>query len=39
MRQIATVLIPNIAHGHSGNAPDLGALELGLPLAHYGPRS
>jgi hypothetical protein len=24
---------------YSGNAPDLGALELGQPLPHYGPRS
>jgi hypothetical protein len=39
MRQIATFLIPDIADGYSGNAPDLGALELGQPLAHYGPRS
>ena len=31
--------IPNITDGYSGNAPDLGALELGQPLPHYGPRS
>jgi len=32
-------LIPNVTDGYSGNAPDLGALELGRPLPHYGPRS
>jgi len=32
-------VIPNITDGYSGNAPDLGALELGQPLPHYGPRS
>jgi len=31
--------IPNITDGYSGNAPDLGALELDKPLPHYGPRS
>jgi hypothetical protein len=31
-------IIPNITDGYSGNAPDLGALELGQPLPHYGPR-
>ena len=29
-------VIPNVTDGSSGNAPDLGALELGLPLPHYG---
>ncbi|MBZ2186278.1 MAG: hypothetical protein K7J46_16320 [Bryobacter sp.] len=28
----------NINDGFSGKAPDLGALELGQPLPHYGPR-
>jgi hypothetical protein len=32
-------VIPNITDGYSGNAPDLGALELDRPLPHYGPRS
>jgi hypothetical protein len=32
-------VIPNVTDGYSGNAPDLGALELGQPLPHYGPRS
>jgi hypothetical protein len=32
-------VIPNVTDGYSGNAPDLGALELGQPMPHYGPRS
>ena len=32
-------VIPNVTDGYSGKAPDLGALELGQPLPHYGPRS
>ena len=32
-------IIPNVTDGYSGNAPDLGALELDRPLPHYGPRS
>ncbi len=32
-------LPPNVTDGYSGKAPDLGALELGAPLPHYGPRS
>ncbi|HEY1877587.1 MAG TPA: hypothetical protein VGG66_08955 [Rhizomicrobium sp.] len=28
--------IPNVTDGYSGNAPDLGALELGQPLPHSG---
>jgi hypothetical protein len=32
-------VIPNVTDGYSGNAPDLGALELDRPLPHYGPRS
>jgi len=31
-------LVPNINDNFAGNAPDLGALELGRPLPHYGPR-
>ena len=30
--------IPNITDGFSGAAPDLGALEVGVPMPHYGPR-
>jgi hypothetical protein len=30
--------LPNINDGFSGKAPDLGALELGQPTPHYGPR-
>ena len=32
------VLLPNITDGFAGKAPDLGALELGQPPPHYGPR-
>jgi hypothetical protein len=32
-------VIPNVTDGYSGNAPDLGALESGQPMPHYGPRS
>ena len=31
-------VLPNINDGFSGNAPDLGAFEVGQPLPHYGPR-
>jgi len=31
-------VIPNINDDFAGKAPDLGALELGKPLPHYGPR-
>lgn len=31
-------VIPNVTDGYGGAAPDLGALELGQPLPHYGPR-
>lgn len=31
-------ILPNITDGFSGKAPDLGALEAGQPLPHYGPR-
>jgi hypothetical protein len=32
------VAIPNVTDGYNGSAPDLGALELGRPAPHYGPR-
>lgn len=32
-------VIPNVTDGFTGRAPDLGALEYGLPMPHYGPRS
>jgi hypothetical protein len=32
-------VIPNVTDGYSGNAPDLGALESGQPMPHYGPRA
>jgi hypothetical protein len=32
------VVIPQVTDGYSGAAPDLGALELGQELPHYGPR-
>ncbi len=32
------VVLPNITDGFSGQAPDLGALELGQTPPHYGPR-
>jgi hypothetical protein len=31
-------VIPNINDGYSGDAPDLGAYEIDMPLPHYGPR-
>jgi hypothetical protein len=31
-------VLPNITDGLSGQAPDLGALELGQTPPHYGPR-
>jgi hypothetical protein len=31
-------VLPNVTEGFSGKAPDLGALEVGAPLPHYGPR-
>ncbi len=34
----AGVILPYINDGFIGNAPDLGALELGQPVPHYGPR-
>ncbi len=35
----AGVRLPNINDNYQGEAPDLGALELGLPSTQYGPRS
>jgi hypothetical protein len=32
-------VIPNETDGYTGSAPDLGALEFGQPVPHYGPRS
>lgn len=32
------VQIPNVTEDFSGSAPDLGALEIGAELPHYGPR-
>jgi hypothetical protein len=32
------VVLNNVTDGFSGKAPDLGALEAGLPKPHYGPR-
>ena len=31
-------VIPNVTDGYTGSAPDLGALEVGIPVPHYGPR-
>ena len=31
-------VLPNVTDGFSGRAPDLGALEVGAPAPHYGPR-
>jgi hypothetical protein len=32
------VALPTITDGFAGSAPDLGALEVGKPVPHYGPR-
>jgi len=32
------VVIPNVTDNFTGSAPDLGALETGVALPHYGPR-
>ena len=34
----AGVALPNINDNFSGKAPDIGALEVGHPSPHYGPR-
>src|SRR5690606_36379685 len=31
-------VLPNVTDGMVGSAPDLGALEFGRPVPHYGPR-
>jgi hypothetical protein len=31
-------VLPNVTDGFGGRAPDLGALELGAAIPHYGPR-
>ncbi len=31
-------VVPNVNEGFAGEAPDLGAFEVGRPLPHYGPR-
>ncbi|HEX5421587.1 MAG TPA: hypothetical protein VFY39_16470 [Gammaproteobacteria bacterium] len=33
----AGTVLPNITDGYTGAAPDLGALERGRPVPHYGP--
>jgi peptidase M28-like protein len=33
------VPLPNVNEGFAGRGPDLGALEAGAPLPHFGPRS
>ncbi len=32
------VVLPNVTDGYAGKAPDLGALEVGQPVPHFGPR-
>ncbi len=32
------VILPNVTDGYAGKAPDLGALEVGQEVPHYGPR-
>jgi hypothetical protein len=32
------VALPNVNEGFTGRAPDLGALEVGRPSPHFGPR-
>jgi len=34
----AGVILPNVNDDFTGNAPDLGALEVGRPVPHYGPQ-
>ena len=31
-------VVPQVTDGYTGAAPDLGALEYGLPVTQYGPR-
>ena len=35
----AGVRLPNVNDDYTGNAPDLGAYELGRPAPVYGPRT
>ena len=32
------VALPTVTDGFTGRAPDIGALEVGQPVPHYGPR-
>ena len=32
------IVLPNVTDGFTGQAPDLGALEVGQAPPHYGPR-
>jgi hypothetical protein len=32
------VVLPNVNDGFTGRAPDLGAIEVGRPVPHFGPR-
>jgi len=32
------LMLPNVTDGFTGRAPDIGALEVGAPATHYGPR-
>jgi hypothetical protein len=34
----AACILPNVNDDFTGVAPDLGALEIGLPVPQYGPR-
>jgi len=34
----AGMVLPNVTDGYNGRAPDLGALERGQDMPHYGPR-
>jgi hypothetical protein len=31
--------LANVTESYAGSAPDLGALEIGQPAPHYGPRN
>jgi hypothetical protein len=35
----AGMVLPNVTDGYNGRAPDLGALERGEAMPHYGPRT
>jgi hypothetical protein len=35
---LRTVFVGAVTDGFSGRSPDLGALEQGQPMPHYGPR-